>query len=196
MTTQIRKEQLEFSQSDGAIKIPVTTQDKDFEVTVNDGGTTRTAIQVHGDEGSVSFPRQSYVYINMANNQSIAKNTATLVGFDTVIVDTLGEFSTANKRFTAKTSGVYQINASIGYSAFPNSGGRACIIQIRRDNVTLTYNRQYSTSLSQDIEVTSSIILYLAKDQYIDIWTVQSTDASQTCRLANSTTYLTITKVS
>jgi hypothetical protein len=70
--TKILKEQLEFNQSDGAVTIPVTTANKDFSVTVNDGGVTRTAIQVNGDEGSVTMPRQSGASTYTTVTQTIA----------------------------------------------------------------------------------------------------------------------------
>jgi len=96
-------------------------QDNDILLQVNDGGTVRTAIQVHGDSGAVSMPRQSMVNAVSNANQTIVNNTYTKVLFQTEYIDTLGEFSSPT--FTAIEAGNYFVSAHVGW--YVNIDGRA-----------------------------------------------------------------------
>jgi hypothetical protein len=91
------------------------TSNKDVIIRANDGGTMRTAIQVNGDEGSVSFPRQSAFRASRpGGGQTIAHNTYTKVVLSNETLDVLGEFdNVTNYRFTAKDAGMYLINAGV-----------------------------------------------------------------------------------
>jgi len=116
--TKIFKEQLDTYQSDGAVVVAVTTQDKNWSVTCNDGGVTRTAIQVNGTEGSVTMPRQSYVYAKrITSSQTIANSTYTTVLFNSEVNDVLGEYDPATGIFTAKSAGIYSVNAQVTWNA-------------------------------------------------------------------------------
>lgn len=86
-------------------------QDADLLLGVNDGGTQRTAIQVHGDEGSISFPRQSGAAATKGST-TIANSTNTTLTYNTELWDTLGEYNTSTGVFTAKDAGVYLVIAS------------------------------------------------------------------------------------
>lgn len=109
-----------------------TDQDKDIDIKINDGGTTRTAIQVHGDEGSLSFPRQSGVLAYLSSDQTIGASTATTIAFDAEVYDTLGEFNTGTSTFTAKDVGTYlfiirahwaNVNSGVRYDIRGNTMG-------------------------------------------------------------------------
>lgn len=114
-------------------------QDADFNITINDGGTERTAIQIHGTEGSVSFPRQSYVLVYKGNNQqAVADTTLTQIQDWTInSADTLSEFNDTTGVFTAKTAGLYLVNALVLWES-TDAG------------------KWYSTYISKNEEVTSS----------------------------------------
>ena len=88
-------------------------QDKDVLVKINDGGVSTTAIQIHGDEGSVSMPKQTGIRVKPSSDQSISINTWTTVNFATEYIDTLGEWST--NTFTAKVAGKYIVSGMINY---------------------------------------------------------------------------------
>ncbi len=161
MTTQIRKEQLEFSQSDGSIKIPVTTQDKDFTVDINDGGINRTAIQIHGDEGSVSFPRQSAVSaVSGASAQTIATATFTDVVFAVEHIDVLGEFVHTTGIFTAKDYGKYLITFRGAIDTL--GSGKYVEIRFSVNNTTVGlpgYNLMFSVGVQIQMNVSEVVVL-------------------------------------
>jgi hypothetical protein len=194
--TKLRKEQLEISQSDGAIKIPVTTQDKDFEVTVNDGGTTRTAIQVHREEGTVSFPRQSCVYANCTNNQALATGSQTTIIFNNEITDTLGEYNSTNGIFTAKIAGVYSVSTTIGIKDVNSGAGYGIYVRTDSSSVASTYEVAPASTSHYSKSINSNI--YLSAGQTIKIIVYHSAGHTE---YINATTgsylnVLTITKVS
>jgi len=88
------------------------TQNSDILVRINDGGTTRTAIQIHGSEGAVSFPRQSQAQGSLSGDQTISHSTYTTVVFNSEY-DVLGEFNTSTGGFTPLTNGNYFITSTI-----------------------------------------------------------------------------------
>jgi hypothetical protein len=88
-------------------------QDKDIIVTINDAATTRTAIQVNGDEGSVTMPRQSYVSARKNATQAVSATTETTVIFGQEDTDVLAEYNNSTGVFTAKDAGVYEITTAI-----------------------------------------------------------------------------------
>ena len=94
-------------------------QDSDITIDINDGGTPTTAIQIHGDEGSVSMPKQTGIRVKPSSDQSISINTWTTVNFATEYWDVLNEWST--NTFTAKVAGKYLVVGCINYDA-TNSG--------------------------------------------------------------------------
>ena len=93
--------------------VSATVSDQDLLFNINDGGTDRTAIQIHGDEGSVSMPRQSLVYAYTTGTQIIANNTLTTIIFTTESKDTLAEYSTGTGIFTAKDAGTYAVTSQV-----------------------------------------------------------------------------------
>jgi hypothetical protein len=193
MTTQIRKEQLEFSQSDGAIKIPVTTQDKDFEVTVNDGGTTRTAIQVHGDEGSVSFPRQSYVVLNKTSNQTISTGTTTIITWQNIGDDTLGEMD--SNVFTAKTAGVYNASINIYWDSLTTNDAALQLFITGPNFSYVHYDAGIYANRSRKAQsVSGNFKLAVGETITFRVW--QNTGVNQQLGSQASWTRATITKVS
>jgi len=187
--TQIRKEQIEFSQSDGAIKIPVTTQDKDFSVTVNDGGTTRTAVQVHGDEGSVSFPRQSRVHASLNGNFTVANNTVTTLIFGTETVDILGEFNPTTGIFTATKAGAYQVNVILNWLNVDNTK----IYQIGiNEQIWLLHTTPAAANWAQSM----SHIVTLSAGGTIKVVAYQNSGGDEVINGAVTRSSLTIVKVS
>jgi len=95
------------------------TSNSDLIFACNDAGTVRTAIQVNGDEGSVTMPRQSFVFAYDNDAQTLSGNTTTTLSFNTTAADTLGEYNTSTYTFTAKDDGVYVavLNVQLASSA-------------------------------------------------------------------------------
>lgn len=96
-------------------------QDKDILLTINDGGVTRTAIQVVGATGQVIMPRQSRFTAQLTSDQVIAHNTSTTLIFDTENEDLLGEYDTSTGIFTALEAGTYYFHFNVEWQDF-NSG--------------------------------------------------------------------------
>jgi len=98
----------------GTVALANKDADEDWAaVTTNDGGTQRDVITINGDEGSVNFPRQSYVRALMSGTQTIANATYTVLVFDTEGADVLGEYDNSTGIFTAKDAGVYAVTAVV-----------------------------------------------------------------------------------
>jgi len=104
---------LESSSAGGDFIIECKDQDNDILLKIDDGGTVRTAIQINGDVGSVTMPRQSYVYAYRNGDVTIANNTVTTLVFNVEYADTLGEFATGTGIFTAKDDGKYVISTHV-----------------------------------------------------------------------------------
>jgi len=126
-----------------------TTSDEDLLIKINDGGTTRTAIQINAIEGSVTMPRQSIVSFQTSSVTTVATSTWTIVGSTgyAEIHDVLSECS--DGLFTAKTAGKYYI---IGHVIWNNiNSGVQYTIGIHKNN---------SLSNASYINIGTSAILF------------------------------------
>ena len=176
----------------GDAEIKSSTSDQDILVKVNDGGTERTAIQVHGDSGVVSFPRQSHVYAYLSSNQTIANATTATIVFDTEVTDMLGEYDNATGIFTAKYSGVYHISSTIDWLSLNSSISYIVIIYANGAEVQrVTHN----TGTASEITKTSTGSFYVSAGQTIYIRVYQGSGGNEEVRGFGRTTSLTIAKI-
>lgn len=170
------------------------TQNSDTILRINDATTTRTAIQINGDEGSVTMPRQSYVFARMTADQTIAHNTGTKVAYNTETTDVLGEY--ASNTFTAKDDGVYVASATV---VFGNANNGATYALAIVDGATGTYHWNVMTIGSAEgrraLSITKSV--KLSAGQTIDVHVYQNSGGNETLMSSwgNEAT-VTITKVS
>ncbi|MFA6064952.1 MAG: LamG-like jellyroll fold domain-containing protein [archaeon] len=156
-------------QSDGNIYFPV--QDVNTKFNINDGGTVRTAIQINGAEGSVSFPRQSYVYAYRTTNQTIAAQIDSNVIYDGVLTDTLGEYNNTTGIFTAKNDGVYLVTAQVFWTALdPNDGyiyilaGGSARAQVNTHGITA---QNYTMQTTQPIKLNAGQTIQIHAAQWV-----------------------------
>lgn len=179
--TKLRLARLEYlTDTAGELALTNSTSDKDVLVKINDGGTTRTAIQVHGDEGSLSFPRQSNFLVYKTASQSINTGTYTTVVFGAATYDVLGEWDNANDRFTVKDTGFYIVsgrvlwqntNSDIVYRiGFSINGGIG-------DN-TVVYDRSAFTAVYRQQQMT--LLVYLTAGQYVSLVVWQNSGGAET----------------
>lgn len=168
-------------------------KDKDILFKINDNGTTRTAIQVNGDEGSVSMPRQSYVRANLTNDQVIATGTNTTVIFGTETTDVLGEYNAATGIFTAKDAGVYAVSCTLSWKA--TNSGALYEVAIALNGTAVLDSPWQVTAAATYAPVHVSGMLNLAAGQTLSIISYQNSGGNESI-LAGIYSFITITKVS
>lgn len=141
-----------------------------------------------GSGGGSGFSSKIDVYLG--TNQSIPSGTFTKVNLDTENYDTDSEFdSTTNYRFTATAAGYYSIKASIGYlSVNDNKMGQCWIYKngsAYRRNVESWSNTTWGmTSIACDI--------YLAANDYIELYTWHDNGTAKNIAGDNGRTYMSI----
>jgi len=167
-------------------------QDGDFVFSVNDGGIQRVAMQIHGDNGAVSMPRQSGASGYLSGDQSITTTTYTKISFDTEFFDILGEFDTTANRFTATEAGLYSVsfNAKIDDLDAP---------QFMFNVIYVNGSRQYSvvsesSRTAQQCDCSVSATIQLAIGGYIEFYSWQN-GGTQTILSGGNATYFSIVKV-
>lgn len=177
--------------------------DSDITIDINDGGVQRTAIQVNGDEGSVTMPRQSYVRANRdstTGDQVIAAATWTTVIFDEEVTDVLGEYNTSTGEFTAKDAGVYMVCTHISWKSLDQSKIYRVGIAVNDEAApsmqadNYTYNAAGGQS-AMGLPLTHA--LKLNAGDKVEIMVYQSTAGNESLTgAADAFNVLTITKVS
>jgi len=167
------------------------TQDQDILLKINDGGTERTAIQVHGDQGNVSLPRQSGICATRTSAQAIATGTWVDVVFSTEYHDVLGEYNTGTGVFTAKDAGYYLITANISWDHPTANHNYHLRINVNGTHRFYIYDYPYNNwgFLARAV----SGIYYLAAGQYAKIAVYQNSGGS--LNLLAHYSQLSITKV-
>lgn len=120
---------------------------------------------------------QTMFFVANENGSAIsATNKAT---FNTVNINTQNVWSTSNSRFTAPYDGYYEFNVSL-LSA--SADGTAFTYQFKKNGTAMTngtYPRGYTAR--QYTANTSSGILDLARDDYIEIWISSGTMHTHHC---------------
>jgi len=161
-------------------------EDKDILITINDATTTRTAILVNGDEGSITMARQSYVLAYRSTDLTIADSTLTTIIFQTETTDVLGEYSTSTGVFTAKDAGKYVVMSCVQWEAINNGVN----YQLRLYSGTTPVAWDYSTNnivgaFTQFVGAT----INLAAGGTISIQCIQYSGGNET--IDGSTNYIT-----
>ena len=125
--------------------------------------------------GRVNMPSQTAVNVRMSGTQSIASNTRTKVAFDTVDNQVGSSYSTGNYRFTAPVAGWYSIHAHV--YIYPVNQAEVFIFK----NGSI-FIRVASANVSQTNPHGSQVnhIIYLAANDYIEIFAEQQSGSTQT----------------
>ena len=165
-------------------------QDKDINLIINDGGTTRTAIQINGDEGSVTMPRQSYVYAYRNSALTVAKTTYTTFIYPSEAADRLGDYNNSTGIFTAKHDGVYHVVSRVQF----DTGGYT-LWNVINVNGARNHNT-YAISYTAYDTLLNSASVYLTSGQTVKIEVYQTSGGNISSWIDAAGSNLTITKVS
>ncbi|NQX48619.1 hypothetical protein HQN87_25125 [Paenibacillus tritici] len=87
------------------------------EYATNGGIVTMGVLNPWGDN---TVDNRSFSSVYRTSTQYIAASTSTKVTFQVVFQDALGEFSTANNRFTASKAGHYLLTSRLGINSLPD----------------------------------------------------------------------------
>jgi hypothetical protein len=115
--------------------------------------------------------------------QSISNGTATVIDFEDKVYDINSEVTTGAWKFTAKTSGYYQVNARILFDTSSDwEAGELAGLYIFKNGVAQTYadGKVADAAVSQYMPASVSDVIYLDVGQYIEIKAYQNSDNSRT----------------
>jgi hypothetical protein len=161
---------------------------KDLNVYVNDGGVKTKAIQINGDEGSLSFPRQSSLVSTMSVDRTISNATWTTVIFNIETQDTLGEYDNTTGIFTAKDAGTYMISAEV-YWVNVDATKAYALTLVKNNTLNATNTYRHRQVLSSALEVFPQFIsgiFNLAAGDTLRVQVYQNSGGNETI---NATTY-------
>jgi hypothetical protein len=118
----------------------------------------------------------SKVKIYLSTNTSIPPNTYTVVPFNRIFFDVLGEFDTVNYRFIAKESGYYQVNLKIMVQS--TASNYSFIVRLLKSGVD--YSAAIKTIVESNIPICICDIVYLDANDYVNVMVWQNSTSNQT----------------
>jgi hypothetical protein len=156
--------------NDGQIaKLPVASQ----------GQVLTRGASAWGAQTPSSGGFNSRVSAYLSANQTIANNTATKIQFNTKVFDDNNEYnSTTNYRFTAANAGYYLVLANLLYHAYATDNVAQGMIY--KNGSSIFQNTSQTGASGGDLGISLSAVVYLAANDYIEIYTLQVTQSSQT----------------
>lgn len=165
---------------------------KDIGIYIDDNGTTREALLINGDEGSVSMLRQSNVNVYNSSSPVCPNSALTDLKWDTEIKDNLGEYSTTTGVFTAKDAGIYIATVGVNWKAL---------------NANIDYRVDITTSVgtfiaddklptaTPDFTQSNAIAVYLTAGQTIKTQCYQTSGGSETIQGGAGYSFFSVVKV-
>ena len=127
------------------------------------------------------------------SNQSISSGTWTKIQLNAEDFDTLSEFdSTTNYRFTASTAGYYVVNGNVGFLAAV--ADKVIYVGIRKNNSEEAIV-SYQASCTNTIYGNVSAIIYLAVNDYLDLWVYHEFGSNYNVNGNRAVTYLSVAKL-
>ena len=133
---------------------------------------------------------------NLPVAQSIAHATWTILAYNTLDYDNLGELD-ATGRFTATAAGKYSVNARslLAFSAWPAS--KAFEIGVFKNGTAVAYGERWNTMAATTTYATTGIntTISLAAGDYIDLRVIQNQGGTVNT-LAGTQNWLAINRVS
>jgi hypothetical protein len=120
---------------------------------------------------------QSRVRAYLSKSQTLTANMDSKIALDVKDYDTLDEFdNTTNYRFTAKRTGFYLVTANVQFEDLnPDDWYVAYILKNIDIIVWSEGNAGHSVGIA-NYSLTLSTIVYLAKDDYLELWALRSSD--------------------
>jgi len=131
--------------------------------------------------GQVSITGASRVRAVRGTTQSIPNATWTKVQFATEEYDNLGEYDNAtNYRFIATEAGYYSVNASVllNIAAMPAGSGLELGLYKNNSLYAQGFRNYVSAAVTTYMSSVLSTDIYLAANDYIEIWVYQSQGAA------------------
>ena len=165
--------------SSGDMVIENADEDNDTLLKINDGGTTRTGVQIHGTTGAVSLPRQPYVYVTMTNSQVAANATESVLNLDNVHYDILGEWDAVNHRYYATHAGVYSFVSRFALTPSITSTGA---LYVRRNGAALV--TLWNDKLNSYGVYGGGGMMFMDAGQYLTVSVLQNGGSNRTVVVA------------
>ena len=141
-------------------------------------------------QGQIKNEVRCRAYMGSTYSNFVA-NTMTKIPLDTENYDSNGDFdSTTNYRFTAPVSGYYQVSASILFTnlAADNRHSLSIYKNGSRDSGADMNNGGHT----QFVSVNHSDIIYLAKDDYIELYGRVVTGSTTDATAGNNYTFMAV----
>ena len=126
-------------------------------------------IQVHGDTGPISFPKQSGARAYRSGNVlNLANQTPTKIQLNAESYDILGEFdNSTNFRFTAIEPGYYQVNAAVRFYSI--IADKFYSLRVYKNGADYTTGDSHSSS-TFPLSINISDEVYLAANDYLELY--------------------------
>jgi hypothetical protein len=164
------------------------------DTTLEDGASVDSVTVETG--GIVNLPKQSRAraYRSTAPH-SIPSGSWTKIILDGENYDNQNEFDPiTNNRFTASKAGYYAVSAAAWWSS-PTAGARY-MIGIYKNGASVSQAASHASTTNADIGTTVSDVVYLAANDYIELYVHQNSGGNQSVLNASSATYLAVHKIS
>jgi len=129
-------------------------------------------------------------YLNA--NQSVPTDTWTKINLNKEDFDTLNEFDTTNHKFVASTAGYYVVNGNVGFATAV--ADKVIYVGIRKNNSEEAIV-SYQTSCTNTIYGNVSAIIYLAVNDYLDLWVYHEFGTNYNVNGNRAVTYLSVAKL-
>jgi len=139
----------------------------------------------------------SKVLVTKNNNQEIPNDTTTIIQYDDVVYDTLGEYDNTNYRFTAKQAGYYLITASNTINSLFWNLGDYIMIRIYKNSSLFKslYKYFFSATNNTGWYLQGSSTVYLEIGDFIDIRMLQESGGNIYTSTSTTDNYLQITRL-
>ncbi|WP_152679700.1 hypothetical protein [Paenibacillus sp. IHB B 3415] len=130
-------------------------------------GSNGGVINPWGD--NTSAPR-SYIFSRISAEQAIAQNAFTKVAFDSPWSDHLSEYSVVNRRFTAKKSGIYLVEAGVQTTSTTPSGAVLVMTVYKNGGRYRDLGTYVKSGAIGEILTQGAVSMELTAGEHLEIW--------------------------
>ncbi|MNC06318.1 hypothetical protein D3C75_538250 [compost metagenome] len=134
------------------------------------GGTVHTQSGVLNPWGDNTAAQRSYIFSRISADQAITASAFTKVAFDSAFSDHLGEYSAANRRFTAKKSGIYLVEAGIQSTGSTPAGAVVVMSVYKNGGRYRDIGTYVKSGAIGEILTQGAVSMELTAGEYIEIW--------------------------
>ena len=168
----------------GATDIGAAIADADL-LLVDDGAggtlrkTTASRLKTYIGDNTPAFD------VRLTSNQTIANNTFTKLAFATETLDSDGKF--ASNKFTPTIAGYYFLTYSIYYDVVDDNELLSLKIYKNGSGDNATERNNFAAGTNNDIMTWGTYLIYLDTDDYIELYTKQTSGGDATAYTGNTT---------